>query len=93
MLREGSKKMAKNNYDGSYGLPSGQSDLLVFIQLYYKQHGIYPSFREMMKGHIDGRKVIKERKYPGGIQKILFQLEQRGRIRRLPGKERAIEIL
>ena len=64
--------MAKNNYEGSYGLTSGQSDLLVFIQLYYKQHGIYPSFREMMKGHIDGRKVIKERNTQVASRKFCF---------------------
>jgi len=50
-LAEGGILIAPVNQDG-----------LQIITRYYKQHGIYPSFREMMKGHIDGRKVIKEKR-------------------------------
>ena len=88
-MREGSKKMNK----GNYGVTANQEDLLVFITLFHKEFNIYPTIREMMSGQINGNQVIKKRKYSNGISRMLLALEQRGRLRRLKGYTRAMELL
>ena len=77
----------------NYGLTPDQSDLLVYITMFYKEHNLYPTIREMMAGEINGNQIIKKRKWSNGISKMLFALEQRGKLRRLKGYTRAIELL
>ena len=89
MLREGGKIMTKANY----GLTSDQSDLLAYITMFHKEFNVYPTIREMMSGQINGNQIIKKRKYSNSVSKMLFALEQRGRIRRLKGYTRAMELL
>ena len=77
----------------NYGLTPDQSDLLVYITMFHKEHNLYPTIREMMTGEISGNQIIKKRKWSNGISKMLFALEQRGKLRRLKGYTRAIELL
>lgn len=89
MLREGSKIMKQDNY----GLTPDQSDLLAYITMFHKEFNLYPTIKEMMSGQINGNQVIKKRNYSYPISKMLFALEQRGRLRRLKGYTRAMELL
>lgn len=70
----------------SVGLTRTQADLLGFIARYQTAHdGASPSFGEMAAelGH----------KSKAHIGEMLDALEQRGHIRRLPNKARAIEVI
>jgi DNA-binding MarR family transcriptional regulator len=59
-----------------------QKILLDFIQKYIREHdGIAPSFSEMSEHTSIPR---------GTLHSLLFQLEQRGWIERMPGLQRAI---
>jgi len=89
VLREGSKIMKQDNY----GLTPDQSDLLAYITMFHKEFNLYPTIKEMMSGQINGNQVIKKRNYSYPISKMLFALEQRGRLRRLKGYTRAMELL
>jgi len=68
------------------GLTQRQAELLAFIQQYQAEHGgVSPSFDEMMAS-------------TGGTSKsrifhLLRLLEEKGRIRRLRHKSRAIEVV
>lgn len=77
----------------NYGLTSDQSDLLAYITMFHKEFNVYPTIREMMSGQINGNQIIKKRKYSNSVSKMLFALEQRGRLRRLKGYTRAMELL
>jgi repressor LexA len=68
------------------GLTSRQRELLAFIQGYQEAHGgVSPSFREMRNGIASrGQATITD---------LLDGLEERGFLRRLPNRVRAIEIL
>jgi len=87
------KEVSSEINTGNYGVTANQEDLLVFITLFHKEFNIFPTIREMMSGQINGNQVIKKRKYSNGISRMLLALEQRGRIRRLKGYTRAIELL
>ena len=59
-----------------------QKTLLDFIQQYMREHdGIAPSFSEMSQNTAIPR---------GSLPRLLFGLEQRGWIERMPGLRRAI---
>tara|TARA_R100001443_G_scaffold36597_1_gene50401 strand:+ start:261 stop:506 length:246 start_codon:yes stop_codon:yes gene_type:complete len=77
----------------NYGLTPDQSDLLAYITMFHKEFNLYPTIKEMMSGQINGNQVIKKRNYSYPISKMLFALEQRGRLRRLKGYTRAMELL
>ncbi|MBV8568553.1 MAG: transcriptional repressor LexA [Methylobacteriaceae bacterium] len=62
-----------------------QSDLLRFIHERLKEAGVPPSFDEM-KDALDLRSK-------SGIHRLIMALEERGFIRRLPNRARAIEVL
>ncbi len=62
-----------------------QYELLLFIHNHMKATGIPPSFDEM--------KIALELSSKSGIHKLMIALEQRGFIRRLPNRARAIEVL
>jgi repressor LexA len=62
-----------------------QSDLLRFIHERLKETGIPPSFDEM-KDALDLRSK-------SGIHRLIMALEERGFIRRLPNRARALEVL
>ncbi len=62
-----------------------QHELLLFIHLRLSQQGISPSFDEMK----DALKL----KSKSGIHRLITGLEERGFIRRLPHRARALEIL
>ena len=62
-----------------------QNQLLVYINSYLNRHGVSPSFDEM-KDALDLRSK-------SGIHRLITGLEERGFIRRLPHRARALEIL
>lgn len=62
-----------------------QNQLLVYINSYLNRHGMSPSFDEM-RDALDLRSK-------SGIHRLITGLEERGFIRRLPHRARALEIL
>ena len=66
-------------------LTEKQSELLRFIHLRLKQTGVPPSFDEM--------KEALDLKSKSGIHRLVMALEERGFIKRLPNRARALEVL
>ena len=66
-------------------LTKKQSDLLRFIHERLKESGVPPSFDEM--------KEALDLRSKSGIHRLILALEQRGFIRRLPNRARALEVL
>jgi repressor LexA len=66
-------------------LTAKQRELLLFIDGRLKQSGISPSFDEM-------REAL-ELKSKSGVHRLISALEERGFIRRLPNRARALEVL
>src|SRR3990170_6104356 len=66
-------------------LTAKQRDLLLFIQDRLKASGISPSFDEM-------REAL-ELKSKSGVHRLISALEERGFIRRLPNRARALEVV
>jgi SOS regulatory protein LexA len=62
-----------------------QHDLLCFIQERLSETGVPPSFEEM--------KEALDLKSKSGIHRLITALEERGFIRRLPNRARALEVL
>ncbi|BCW89987.1 LexA repressor [Alphaproteobacteria bacterium SO-S41] len=68
-----------------FGMTPKQRDLLLFIGDYYKQHQVAPSFGEMAEA--------LSLKSKSGVHRLLSALEERGQLRRLHFRARAIEIV
>lgn len=66
-------------------LTKKQSDLLRFIHERLKETGVPPSFDEM--------KEALDLRSKSGIHRLILALEERGFIRRLPNRARALEVL
>jgi repressor LexA len=66
-------------------LTAKQHELLLFIQRKLEETGISPSFEEM-KDALDLRSK-------SGVHRLISALEERGFIRRLPNRARALEVL
>ncbi|WP_027136070.1 transcriptional repressor LexA [Geminicoccus roseus] len=66
-------------------LTGRQRQLVLFIQDYHEKNGIYPSFDEM-------REALKL-KSKSGIHRLVSGLEERGFLRRLAYRARAIELV
>jgi repressor LexA len=66
-------------------LTAKQHELLLFIDSRLKEGGISPSFDEM-------RKAL-ELKSKSGVHRLISALEERGFIRRLPNRARALEVV
>ena len=62
-----------------------QSELLTYIQTRLAESGVSPSFEEM--------KEALALKSKSGVHRLISALEERGFIRRLPNRARALEIL
>lgn len=62
-----------------------QHELLLFIQQRLEDSGISPSFEEM--------KEALDLKSKSGVHRLISALEERGFIRRLPNRARALEII
>ena len=62
-----------------------QHELIRFIQLKLEETGISPSFEEM--------KSALDLKSKSGVHRLISALEERGFIRRLPNRARALEII
>src|SRR5580765_2055629 len=65
-------------------LTAKQRELLLFIDKRLKESGISPSFDEM-------REAL-ELKSKSGVHRLISALEERGFIRRLPNRARALEV-
>ena len=66
-------------------LTSKQKELLVFIDARLQQTGVPPSFEEM--------KEALALQSKSGVHRLIMALEERGFIRRLPHRARAIEVI
>src|SRR5881275_2795921 len=66
-------------------LTAKQRELLLFIDGRLKEGGISPSFDEM-------REAL-DLKSKSGVHRLISALEERGFIRRLPNRARALEVL
>ena len=66
-------------------LTAKQHELLLFIQKRLEETGISPSFEEM--------KEALDLKSKSGVHRLISALEERGFIRRLPNRARALEVL
>lgn len=66
-------------------LTAKQQELLVFIQRRLDEGGVSPSFDEM--------KDALDLKSKSGIHRLISALEERGFIRRLPNRARALEVM
>jgi repressor LexA len=66
-------------------LTSKQKELLIFINERVKETGVPPSFDEM--------KAALDLRSKSGIHRLITALEERGFIRRLPHRARALEII
>lgn len=66
-------------------LTAKQHELLIFIQQRLEETGISPSFEEM-KDALDLRSK-------SGVHRLISALEERGFLRRLPNRARALEVL
>ncbi len=66
-------------------LTAKQRELLLFIDLRLKENGISPSFDEM-------REAL-DLKSKSGVHRLISALEERGFIRRLPNRARALEVV
>src|SRR5438445_188088 len=66
-------------------LTAKQRELLLFIDNRLKESGISPSFDEM-------REAL-ELKSKSGVHRLISALEERGFIRRLPNRARALEVV
>ena len=66
-------------------LTAKQHELLQFIQRRLEDTGISPSFEEM--------KIALDLKSKSGVHRLISALEERGFIRRLPNRARALEVL
>jgi repressor LexA len=66
-------------------LTAKQRELLLFIDNRLKENGISPSFDEM-------REAL-DLKSKSGVHRLISALEERGFIRRLPNRARALEVL
>lgn len=62
-----------------------QQQLLLFIKQHLERGGVSPSFEEM--------KEALDLKSKSGIHRLISALEERGFIRRLPNRARALEVL
>ncbi len=62
-----------------------QHELLMFIHERLKESGIPPSYEEM--------KTALDLKSKSGIHRLIMSLEERGFIRRLPNRARALEVM
>jgi repressor LexA len=63
-----------------------QRDLLNFVERYIKRRGFCPSYSEMAEG-------LNLKSSKSGIHRMIVGLEERGFIKRLPNRARAIEIV
>lgn len=66
-------------------LTKKQHKLLVYIQDYFLETGVCPSYEEM--------KIALNLKSKSGIHRLVSNLEDRGYVRRLPNRARALEVL
>ena len=66
-------------------LTAKQHELLLFIQRKLEESGISPSFEEM--------KEALDLKSKSGVHRLISALEERGFIRRLPNRARALEVV
>ena len=66
-------------------LTAKQHELLLFIKRKLEESGISPSFEEM--------KEALDLKSKSGVHRLISALEERGFIRRLPNRARALEVL
>jgi repressor LexA len=66
-------------------LTQRQKELLDFMLLYKGLNGVYPSYAESAKAL-----KLKSR---SGVHRLTLKLEERGYIKRIPNRARAVEVI
>jgi hypothetical protein len=67
------------------GISRHMATVLDYIRTYRLEHGACPSYAEIAKGVGLSSK--------NGVSRVIHELEERGKIRRLPGQSRSIELI
>lgn len=80
----GAEEFFTGGAEVSVSLTPPQAALLAFLRSHFAAHGVMPSFAEMML-HLDLRSKA-------AVHRLLGCLEDRGHIRRMPHKARAISL-
>ena len=62
------------------GLTPRQAQVLSFLKAYYAEYGVYPTVREICKGKIDGKQVIKPMAAQSNAHRLLECLQKKGYI-------------
>ena len=75
----------RQHHDGEAMLTTKQKELLTFINARLQETGVPPSFDEM--------KEALALQSKSGVHRLIIALEERGFIRRLPHRARAIEVI
>lgn len=81
LAHEVARQLASN----TGGLTKRQADALGFIRNYHAEHGITPTYSEIM----DALGLASK----SGVNRIVVGIEERGFIRRLPGRARSIALV
>ena len=74
-------------------LTTAQREVLEFMRLFVKIHGVCPTYREIGAGYVGGEKIIKKKRWPSGAHNLVQSLVNRGWIERPPLKSRAVRFL
>lgn len=75
------------------GLTPEQQELLHYLKAYHGVYGVYPTVREMCEGKLDGEQLMKPRKSPSNVHRMLIALQQKGWILREIASRRGIAVL
>ena len=75
------------------GLTPRQQQVLAFLVAYQKSSGVYPTVREICKGKIDGKQVIKPMAAQSNAHRLLECLQKKGYILKEIASARGLAVL
>ena len=75
------------------GLTPRQAQVLSFLKAYYAEYGVYPTVREICKGKIDGKQVIKPMAAQSNAHRLLECLQKKGYILKEIASARGLAVL
>lgn len=75
------------------GVTPKQREVYDFLRAYHKAYRVYPTYREIAEGKINGEQVIARRSSMVTIQRMVKSLVDRGWIEKQPYVPRAYLIL
>lgn len=75
------------------GLTPRQQQVLAFIIAFHKEHGVYPTVREISQGKIDGKQAMKKMTAYSNVHRIIGCLVRKGYIVKEINSPRGIAVL